>query len=185
MTSTSEKPCKAGTSREGLSREDVSRDGAHGACGCGDVRYRISTRPLIVHGCHCSLCQRQTGAAYAVNALIEEDRVELLSGSLKSHLLATPTGAGQTIFRCEKCGVALWSKYHALPKVGDHVLFVRVGTLDDPGAMAPDVHIHVSTRQRHVVLPADAQHFDGFYDIRRVWSDDSLQRYADIAGSRR
>lgn len=177
--------CDAGDTRDGVARDGLSREGAGGACGCGDVRYRISGAPLIVHGCHCSRCQRQTGAAYAVNALIEEDRVEFLSGSLQSHLLETPTGAGQTIFRCEKCGVALWSKYHALPKVGDHVLFVRAGTLDDPGAMAPDVHIHVSTRQRHVVLPADTRRFDGFYDINRVWSADSRRRVADLISSRR
>lgn len=152
-----------------------------GGCTCGHVRYRLSSRPLIVHGCHCTLCQKQSGGAYAVNALIEEDQVEILSGSLSVCRVATPSGAGQSITRCESCGVAVWSKYHALPKVGNQVLFIRVGTLDDPATMPPDVHIHTSSKQPHVAFADQAPRFEEFYNPKSVWSPESIERYSDMA----
>ena len=137
-------------------------------------------RPLIVHGCHCTLCQKQTGGAYAVNALIEQDRLEILSGSLSVDRVSTPSGAGQSISRCETCGVAVWSKYHALPRIGNQVLFIRAGTLDDPATMPPDVHIHTSSKQPHVNLPEHAPQFEEFYDPKSVWSPKSIERYSDM-----
>lgn len=151
-----------------------------GGCTCGHVRYRISPEPLIVHGCHCRRCQNQTGAAYVINALLEDNRVELTSGSVHDVLVETPSGQGQTISRCARCHVAVWSRYHALPRVGGRVLFVRVGTLDDPDALEPDVHIHTATKRRHVQLPEGASVHETFYDVRRVWSPASLGRYAAL-----
>jgi hypothetical protein len=37
-----------------------------GGCDCGEVRYRLTTRPLIVHCCHCRWCQRESGTAFAL-----------------------------------------------------------------------------------------------------------------------
>ncbi|WP_239058418.1 GFA family protein [Aliiroseovarius sp. PrR006] len=142
------------------------------------------SKPLIVHGCHCTFCQTQTGAAYAVNALIEEDRVELLSGAVHDHPVKTPSGAGQTISRCPECGVAVWSKYHALQKVGNHVLFIRAGTLDDPSLMPPDVHIYTSSKQAHVLLSDQSPQFDKYYDPVKTWSKESIARYAKILASK-
>ena len=51
-----------------------------GGCACKAVRYRMSSRPMYVHCCHCRDCQRQTGSAFVINALIEADRVDLLQG---------------------------------------------------------------------------------------------------------
>ena len=153
-----------------------------GACTCDSLRYRVRTAPLIVHGCHCRLCQRQTGAAYAVNALIEDVFVDVLAGSLDGYRVATPSGAGQTIYRCSVCQVAVWSKYHAMPKIGERILFLRVGTLADPDRFPPDVHIHATSRQQHVQLPDAAAVFDGFYDFREVWSAGSKRRYAALVG---
>ena len=100
-----------------------------GGCACGYVRYRMRSDPLVVHGCHCSLCQRQNGSAFAVNALIEEDRVQLLEGEVVGILVPSPSGKNQEIFRCPECQVALWSYYLVFH---DEVRFVRVGTLDEP-----------------------------------------------------
>ena len=47
-----------------------------GGCACGHVRYRLASAPMIVHCCHCRDCQRQTGSAFVLNALIETDRVD-------------------------------------------------------------------------------------------------------------
>ena len=77
----------------------VSREGG---CSCGAIRYRLTSDPLFVHCCHCLNCQRQTGSAFAINLLIEADRVELLAGEQSRF----PFGGGsgkQRIFRCPAC----------------------------------------------------------------------------------
>lgn len=156
-----------------------------GQCDCGSVSFRVHGSPLIVHACHCRRCQRQTGTAYAVNALIEEDRVELVGGSVVEARLETPSGHGQTITRCASCQVALWSKYHGLPKIGERVVFVRVGTLDNPDMFPPDVHIHTASRQAHVHLPTNAQAFEGYYKFKETWSPESQRRAAELAAESR
>jgi len=116
-----------------------------GGCDCRHVRYRMTTRPLIVHCCHCSWCQRESGAAFALNAMIEADRVRLLSGEVR--LVDTPSasGEGQKIARCPRCLIALWSHYAG---AGPILSFVRVGTLDEPDRLPPEIHIFTSGRPR-------------------------------------
>jgi len=46
-----------------------------GGCDCRRVRYRLATRPLFVNCCHCRWCQRETGSAFAINAMIEAERL--------------------------------------------------------------------------------------------------------------
>jgi hypothetical protein len=144
-----------------------------GGCTCRTVRYRLTTTPLIVHCCHCRWCQRETGAAFALNALIETDRVQLLNGQVE--LVATPSasGKGQRIARCPVCRVALWSHYFGF---ADRVSFVRVGTLDEPDRFPPDVHIYAESKQPWVVLPPGARVFNQYYQSREVWSAESLER---------
>src|SRR5580765_8272598 len=105
-----------------------------GGCDCRAIRYRMTSTPLVVHCCHCRWCQRETGASFALNALIESDRVEILSGAPELVLTPSNSGKGQRIARCPTCKLAVWSNYGA---AGDVVRFVRVGTLDDPTAFRP------------------------------------------------
>ena len=121
-----------------------------GGCTCGEVRYRMTTRPLFVHCCHCRWCQRETGASFALNAMIEADRVVLLQG--EPQMVATPSnsGKGQKIVRCPRCQIALWSHYAG---AGDKVCFVRVGTLDEPDRLPPDIHIFTASKQPWVLIP--------------------------------
>src|SRR5580704_4060589 len=114
-------------------------DGLEGGCACGAVRYRLGSAPMFVHCCHCRDCQRQTGSAFVLNALIEADRVELLSGETAAFVMPTESGRPHTVFRCPGCGTAVWSEYGGVKALR----FVRVGTLDDPQALPPDVHIYV------------------------------------------
>jgi hypothetical protein len=125
------------------------------------VRYRMMSEPMFVHCCHCRWCQRETGSAFVLNALIETERVELLAGA--PEVIATPSesGRGQHIARCPTCKIALWSNY-SLPTIR----FVRVGTLDDPDLVPPDIHIFTSSKQPWVVLPAGALAFPEYYDPR-------------------
>jgi hypothetical protein len=143
-----------------------------GGCACGQVRYRLSSAPMFVHCCHCRDCQRQTGSAFVLNALIETDRIEVLAGEPKAYSMPTDSGRPHDIYRCEKCGVAVWSDYGRRR----HVRFVRVGTLDDPTTVTPDVHIFVRSKLPWVKLPDGARAFDVYYDMNTEWPAESLAR---------
>jgi hypothetical protein len=132
--------------------------------------------PLFVHCCHCRWCQRETGSAFVINALIESDRFEVLEGSVESVHTPSASGRGQDIMRCQGCRIALWSHYAGL---GDKICFVRVGTLDDPNRLAPDIHIYTSTKQPWVILPPNVPAVAEYYDRGRYWPPDSLARWED------
>jgi hypothetical protein len=144
-----------------------------GGCDCRTVRYRMETRPLFVHCCHCRWCQRESGSAFALNAMIEADRVTLLGD--KPELVDTPSasGNGQKIARCPRCRVAVWSHYAG---AGPAVCFVRVGTLDEPDRLPPDIHIYTSSKQPWVLLAADTPAVPEYYRRSHYWPAESLAR---------
>jgi hypothetical protein len=144
-----------------------------GRCTCGEVRYRMS-RPMFVHACHCTECQRLSGSAFALNALIEADRVETLSGEPEPVPVTGTSGKAQTIYRCPRCRVALWSTY---PGAGPKIRFVRVGTLDEPGRLTPDIHIYTSTRLPWLELPAGTPAVPEFYSPKEVWPAATQERW--------
>jgi hypothetical protein len=149
-----------------------------GGCACGRLRYRMLSRPMFVHCCHCKDCQRQTGSAFVLNALIEADRVELASGEPRPSAMPTDSGRPHTVFRCADCGTAVWSEYGGLAKLR----FVRVGTLDDPTAVPPDVHIYIRSKLPWITLPPDALVFEAYYNSRDVWPAESLERRKAVIG---
>jgi hypothetical protein len=144
-----------------------------GGCTCRAVRYRMKSRPLFVNCCHCTWCQRETGSAFVINAVIEADRVELLNGEPECVVTPSNSGTGQKIWRCPTCRIAVWSNYGG---GGDRVRFVRVGTLDEPGRLPPDIHIFTSTKLPWVVIPPGARAVPEFYDIPTTWPAESLER---------
>lgn len=144
-----------------------------GGCTCREVRYRMTSAPMFVHCCHCRWCQRETGTSYALNALIEADRVELLSGEVEVIDTPSNSGKGQKIARCPTCHVAVWSNYAGS---GDAVRFVRVGTLDESDRFRPDIHIYTSSRQPWVVLSEDVPVVREYYDREVYWPAESLVR---------
>lgn len=146
-----------------------------GGCTCGHVRYQLTSDPLIVHCCHCRWCQRQTGTAFALNALYVADEVTLLRGEVKTEMVDSPSGKGQRIARCPKCDIAVWSNYY-MGGIKEGIRFIRVGTLDNPDRLPPDVHIFTTTKQPWVQLPADAHVVDIFYDYETTWSPENLAR---------
>lgn len=143
-----------------------------GGCACGRLRYRMPSAPMFVHCCHCTDCQRQTGSAFVLNALVETDRVELLSGATTAHAMPTDSGRPHTVFRCADCGTAVWSEYGGRKALR----FVRVGTLDAPSRLAPDVHIYTRSKLPWISLPAGVPVFEAYYDSRKVWPAASLER---------
>lgn len=153
----------------------------YGGCDCRAIRYRMETKPLFVHCCHCRWCQRETGTAFALNALIEAERVTLVSG--EPEIVDTPSasGKGQKIARCPKCRIAVWSNYAG---AGPVMRFVRVGTLDEPDHLPPDIHIYISTKQPWVILPPNVPAVSEYYDRKQYWPAESLARREALLATR-
>lgn len=145
-----------------------------GGCTCRRVRYRLSSPPLVVHCCHCRWCQRESGASFALNAMIESDRVVHLADEPEVVHTPSASGAGQQIARCPTCRVAVWSHYAG---TGPLTCFVRVGTLDEPDHLPPDLHVFTESKQPWVVLPPGAVAFPAYYDRKVHWSAGSLARW--------
>lgn len=150
-----------------------------GGCICGHVRYKVTAEPMIVHCCHCRGCQKNSGSAFALNALYEADRVELISGEVEKITVPTPSGTGQDITRCIKCKTAVWSNYN-MGGLREHIRFIRAGTLDDPDQLPPGVHIFTCSKQPWVILPVEDRSVDVFYNFKGTWSSESMERLAKI-----
>ncbi len=145
-----------------------------GGCACGSVRYRMTAPPLFVHCCHCRWCQRESGAGFAINALIEASQIELLKGEPVQVDTPSESGRGQIFSRCPKCSIALWSNYAGM---GEKVRFIRVGTLDNPDLAPPDIHIYTASKQPWILLDEDTPSCTGYYDRKAYWPDESMARW--------
>jgi hypothetical protein len=149
-----------------------------GGCTCGGVRYRLNARPMFVHCCHCRDCQKQTGTAFVLNAIIETDRIATLAGAPVPIDVPTDSGRPHRIFRCPTCQCAVWSEYGGLAALR----FVRVGAMDDPAALPPDVHIYTRSKLSWVTLPTTTPAFEAYYDWRKIWPEASAARRRDALG---
>jgi hypothetical protein len=148
-----------------------------GGCTCGFMRYRMVSKPMFVHCCHCRWCQRETGASYALNALIEAERVQLRHGEVEVVDTPTNSGKGQKISRCPKCRIAVWSNYAG---AGDAIRFVRVGTLNEPDRLQPDIHIYTDSKQPWVIIPPGVPAVAEYYRASEKWPEESLARRAAL-----
>ena len=153
-----------------------------GGCACNSVRYRILGEPIMVHNCHCRLCQKQTGSTSVVNAFIETDNVTLLSGELSQNMLLGGSGNPHTVFRCAACGTAVWSHY---PRFGSLLTGFRAGTLDDPDSVTPDVAIFTDYKMAWVSLPENIPSFAESYDPAATLPAASMDRLAVLAEQRK
>ena len=150
-----------------------------GGCDCRFIRYRLARSPLFVHCCHCRWCQRETGSAFVLNALVETECVERLDGEPEMVLTPSASGNGQQIARCPRCRIALWSHYAG---AGPKFAFVRVGTLDAPAACPPDIHIYTRSKLSWVTLPEGARAMSGYYRMSEVWPAESVARFKAARG---
>jgi len=142
-----------------------------GRCACGSIRYQLLDKPMLVHCCHCDDCQRLTGSAFVLNAIIETQAIKLLRG--KPVAVPVPRENGpHDIYRCPRCQTALWSDYGRRP----NLRFVRVGTLDKAGALKPDVHIYTRWKAKWLKLPKRTPSFREYYNSSKVWPKGSLKR---------
>ena len=143
-----------------------------GGCACGAVRYRLASAPMFVNCCHCRECQRHTGSAFVINAVIETSRIGLLQAQPVPVAVPATSGRPHDIHRCSTCQTALWSDYGHRPAIR----FLRVGTLDDPARWPPQAHIFTSSKLPWVDLTGEAPVFEEYYDIQALWPAASLER---------
>ncbi len=152
-----------------------------GGCACGHVRYRVKGEPIYTNNCHCRLCQQQTGSTGVVNAFYESDRIEVLQGRLSEHMMVSGSGGPHLICRCRECGTALWSIYPRLGRLG---IGLRVGTLDEPGALTPDAVIFTESAMPWVTFPEGIPQFERTYDFRTLLPAERIDRMLALMGRR-
>ena len=155
---------------------DSENKGSHskGACSCGEVEFTLLQAPMFIHCCHCTWCQKETGSAFALNALIETSSINLDGGKLTRITVPTNSGKGQIIVRCSKCLSALWSHYGAAE---EKVAFLRVGTLNNSREIQPDIHIYTSSKVNWLKLGYDTPVVEEYYRRSQYWPESSINRY--------
>jgi len=151
-----------------------------GGCTCGEVRYQLTGTPIYVHCCHCTWCQRESGSAFALNAMFETTQITVLKGSPEVVDTPTNSGNGQQFHRCPSCRIALWSHYMGATTA---LAFIRVGSLDDPVQLPPDIHIFTRSKQPWVKLPEGVHVREAYYDREVLWTDEQLKRRQDAIDS--
>jgi hypothetical protein len=143
-----------------------------GGCACGDLRYTLARAPMFVNCCHCTQCQKLTGSAFVVNAIIENDNIHIEHGETIITNGPSESGKPHEIYRCAKCMSAVWTDYGRRP----NYRFVRVSTLDDPDRFRPDAHIFVRSKLDWILIPEDQKSFDVFYVTEQEWTQEALAR---------
>jgi hypothetical protein len=106
-----------------------------------------------------------------MNALVEKTQVEILSGTIAEYLFPDTY---HTAFFCPECVTYVWSEYKS--GAFDDCWFIRVGTLDQPDRLPPDVHIFTESKQPWVEIPKRTPNFDRFYPIKETWQESSMIR---------
>lgn len=145
-----------------------------GGCSCGSVRYELTGELMFLNCCHCTDCQRDAGSAFALNGVVEAERIRVTKGEVSTVMVPTPSGRGQIKYYCAECATTLWNDYGGKK----YQIFLRTGTLDEAGALAPDVHIYVRSKQPWMHIPEGVPQFETFYSMKDVWPAEALARRA-------
>jgi hypothetical protein len=125
-----------------------------GGCLCGAIRYTVSVAISELRACHCTNCQKASGAGGSVNAVIPRAAFKLTQGTPKRY--AATADSGRTLYRdfCGDCGSPIYSQRAEAPET----LALRVGTLDQPGDMKITANIWTrSARPWSYIDPSSTQ----------------------------
>lgn len=126
-----------------------------GGCQCGAVRYRITANPLGVYNCHCSDCQKSSGATHSMSMPTRREHFEHLSGTLTAFDKSADSGRVVRMLGCTNCGTKLWNEPLASPAM----VVVKPGTLDDPSWAVPVGNIWTESRLPWVAIDAALVNF--------------------------
>ncbi|MBO9712898.1 GFA family protein [Sphingomonas sp.] len=124
-----------------------------GGCRCGKTRYSLDVEAMpLTYACHCTLCQRSTGASFAHQMPVRE-AVLSVEGSPLEVAMTGPSGSRSIQRYCPECLTRLYNTNEARPGL----VIVRAGTIDGSERLSPVVHIFTSTKQPWITLPEDAE----------------------------
>ena len=121
-----------------------------GICLCGAVKYTSTAEPVMVALCNCHHCQKQSGSAISVIAMVRKADLEL-TGELTSYTDAGDSGNALERQFCGQCGSPIVSVIPAMDAQG--MTFIKAGTLDDTSGLAPTVHLWTQSAQDWMILP--------------------------------
>lgn len=124
-----------------------------GGCQCGAVRYEITGPPTVVYACHCTECQRQSGAAFAMAAVIPRAQFRLTQGEPKMFPRRINATKVMECWYCADCGTRL---YHIPGGAANPNRNIKPGTLDDTSWLRPTVHFWTRSAQPWVPIPEGA-----------------------------
>jgi hypothetical protein len=112
----------------------------HGGCLCGKIRYEVDGDLGPIVCCHCAMCRKAQGTAFATNAPVEAARFRITQGEQALRAYASSPGKWRCF--CSNCGSPIFSKRETHPAV----IRLRIGTLDTDVAARPTAHIHVASK---------------------------------------
>lgn len=121
----------------------------HGGCACGAVRYSLSSAPIALFACHCTLCQRQSGSAFGQSLRVRRADLTWTGETVTRERLTERGTASESLF-CPGCGGRI---FNARP--GTDFCHLRAGTLDDTSWLKPAAHIWTQHAQPWFTPPAD------------------------------
>jgi hypothetical protein len=125
-----------------------------GSCLCGAIRYTITAPVTELRACHCTHCQKTSGAGGSVNAALSTEAFRVTQGTPKRY--AVKADSGRTLYRffCGDCGSPIYSQRESNPGM----VTVRAGTLDNAGEMKIATNIWTkSARPWAFIDPASQQ----------------------------
>lgn len=129
-----------------------------GGCLCGAIRYRCEGEPLTLYTCHCTDCQRQTGAAFGMSLMVLREKLQLLSGTPVTYTKRMPDDGREKYAKlCGTCGSRVWVEFSMAPAVAN----IKPGTLDNTRWLQPIGHIWTGSAQPWVRTAGNELSFAG------------------------
>ncbi|PKI17224.1 GFA family protein [Colwellia sp. 12G3] len=132
-----------------------------GKCLCGEVYIKVNGNISDIIHCHCSLCRKNSGTAFATNGFINTAEFEITSGSKSLSSFSFKPGRHRHF--CSKCGSPVYSANEDDPTR----LRIRLGILDSDIAERPSSHNFVSSKANWEELEANLPHYDAFEPSRQ------------------
>ena len=127
----------------------------NGSCLCGAIRFTVNAEIADLRACHCTHCQKTSGGAGSVNAVLPSSAFKITQGTPKRYDARADSGRTLYRFFCGECGSPLYSQREATPEN----LVLRAGTLDDSSGMKITANIWTkSARPWGFIDPATQQH---------------------------
>ena len=128
----------------------------HGSCLCGAVKFKIEHGINNIVYCHCSLCRKAQGSAFAANGNVLSKDFEFITG--ESNLTSYQASDTQSKLFCKTCGSPILSKNSLAP---DNVR-VRLGTIESEITESPEAHIFVSSKANWDIISGDLPQYSEY-----------------------